>query len=301
MWVSFALPLLKSTTLKRILLALLLISPLFLKAQEQHHEIGVQFGVSNYYGDLQPRLFASNGYHPMGGIIYKFFMNPHIGLRFGAAYTTLSGADSLSNIEANRKRNLSFGTHLFEMHGGIEINALPVDIMRFKVTPYAFGGIGAFYFNPYAEDPSGSKVFLRPLSTEGQGLPMYPDRKQYSLVNLSFPVGGGMKFFVGKAFFITTEVGFRYTNTDYLDDVSKSYVDLDTLGAYKGKLAKTMAYRGNTLAIWDKNNPGYGAPRGDTRTNDWYWFANMSITVYFRSFGNAKEYVKTRCPGFYKR
>lgn len=294
-------PLLKLTTLKRHILSLIMLLPLAVLAQEQHHEFGVTFGVSNYHGDLQPKVFASNGYHPMGGILYKYFMNPHVGLRFGAAYTSLSGADSLSNIDANKGRNLSFGTHLFELHGGLELNMLPVDILRMKVSPYAFGGIAAFYYNPFAEDPTGSKVFLRPLSTEGQGLAMYPDRKQYSQLNISFPIGGGVKFFIGKAFLIATEVGFRYTNTDYLDDVSKSYVDLDTLSAYKGKQAKIMAYRGNTLANWDRNNPSYGSPRGDTKSNDWYWFGNMSITVYFKSFGNTKEYLKTRCPGFYRR
>jgi hypothetical protein len=297
------LPKSKVTTLKRYLLTLLVLLPLFLCAQESesHHEIGVSFGVSNYKGDLQQKLFPSTGYHPMGGIVYKYFMNPHFGLRFGAAYSRLAGADSVSNIPANKLRNLSFATNMFEMHAALEVNFLPVEVLRFKVSPYAFAGIAGFYYNPYAETPTGSKVFLRPLSTEGQGLPMYPDRKPYSLTNISFPIGGGMKFFVGKAFFLTTELGFRYTNTDYLDDVSKSYVDLDSLSAYKGRLAKSMSYRGNTVPEWDRNNPTYGAPRGDTKANDWYWFGSLSITVYFRAFGNNKEYLMTRCPGFYRR
>ena len=285
--------------MKRILLSLILLLPLTINAQ-QHHEIGLTAGLSNYYGDLTPKLFASQGYHPMGGIIYKYFMTPHIGMRFGASYTSLSGSDSVSNIPINKARNLSFGTHLFELHGGLEINLLPIDVLRMKATPYIFGGIAAFYYNPFADDNNGNRVYLRPLSTEGQGLPMYPDRKQYSQINMSFPFGGGVKFFIGNAFFITTEVGFRYTNTDYLDDVSKSYVDLDTLNAYKGQLAKSMSYRGNTLQEWDHNNPYYGFQRGDTKANDWYWWGNLSITIYFRAFGNTKEYIKTRCPGFFR-
>jgi len=268
--------------------------PVCVKAQD-HHEIGIMVGLSNYYGDLQDKLFPSNGYHPVGGIMYKYFMNPHVGLRFGASYTNLSAADSNSTIPVHQQRNLSFNTHLFEMQGGLELNLLPIEIDRMKVTPYIFGGISAFYFNPYAFDPSGNKVYLRPLSTEGEGLPMYPDRKEYSLVNVAFPFGGGMKFFIGKAFMLCTELGFRYTNTDYLDDVSKSYVDLDSLAAYKGKLAKTMAYRGNS-----KDAPAYGNQRGDSKSNDWYWYGNVSVTVYFRAFGNAKEYIKTKCPNFFR-
>ncbi|MBC7554968.1 MAG: hypothetical protein H7257_13440 [Taibaiella sp.] len=286
--------------MKRVILSLFLLFPLCINAQE-HHEIGLTAGVSNYYGDLQPKVFASQAYHPMGGIIYKYFMNPHFGLRFGATYTSLSAADSVSNIPINNSRNLSFATHLFELHGALEVNLLPIEILRMHATPYFFAGLSAFYFNPFAEDPNGNRVFLRPLSTEGQGLPMYPDRKQYSQINMAFPFGGGFKFFIGNTLMLTTELGFRYTNTDYLDDVSKSYVDLDSLNAYKGQLAKTMSFRGNTLMNWDKNNPYYGFQRGDTKANDWYWYGNISIAVYFRAFGNTREYIKTRCPGFFKR
>ncbi len=266
----------------------------------EHHEIGLMVGVANYYGDLQQKLFPSYGYQPMAGIMYKYFMSPHVGLRFGASYTNLTAADSLSNIPINKARNLSFATHLFEFQGGLEINFLPIEVMRHKATPYIFGGIAAFYDNPYAIDPDGNKVFLRPLSTEGEGLANYPDRKQYSLVNMAFPFGGGFKFFIGRTIMLTTEIGFRYTNTDYLDDVSKSYVNLDTLQAYKGKIARQMSYRGNTLKNWDGNNPNYGDQRGDNKANDWYWYGNLTVTIFFRAFGNPKEYLKTKCPGIFR-
>jgi hypothetical protein len=292
--------------LKRILLSLALLLPFCLQAQNQtvdltHHEIGLSVGVANYYGDLQPKFFASNGYRPMGGIIYKYFASPHVGFRFGASYTVLTAADSLSNIPINRERNLSFTTHLFEVQTGIEINLWPIAVYRGKVTPYIFGGIALFYFNPFADDNAGNKQFLRPLSTEGQGLPLYPDRKQYSLVNMAFPFGGGMKFFIGKTLMVSPELGLRYTNTDYIDDVSKSYVNLDSLQAYKGSLSRSMSYRGNTVTGWDHVNKDYGNQRGDSKANDWYWFANITVTVYFRAFGNKHPYTKTRCPTFYYR
>ena len=284
--------------MKRILLSLALFLPFCLHAQE-HQEIGLTTGVANYYGDLQPKLFPSYGYKPMVGIIYKYFMSPHVGLRFGATYTNLTAADSLSDIPVDKARNLSFATHLFELHGALEINFLPIEVNRMKATPYIFGGISVFYFDPYADDSAGNKVYLRPLSTEGEGLPMYPDRKEYSLVNVAFPFGGGFKFFIGKTIMLTTELGFRYTNTDYLDDVSKSYVNLDTLAAYKGALARAMSYRGNTVPGWDHNNPNYGFQRGDSKSNDWYWYGNITVTIYFQMFKNAGEYIKTKCPVFF--
>jgi hypothetical protein len=262
-----------------------------------HHEIGLMLGASNYYGDLQPKFFADYGYQPMAGIVYKYFMSPHVGLRASVSYTNLGAADSLSIIQANHARNLSFATRLLEGSGALEINFLPVDILRRKVTPYIFGGLSVFYFNPYVVDANDNKVYLRPLSTEGEGLPQYPDRKQYSLVNLAFPFGGGMKFFIGQRIMLTGELGFRYTNTDYLDDVSKSYVNPDTLQKYKGKVARQMADRG-LHPQYDYHK--YGDQRGDPTSNDWYWYGNITCTIYFHSFGNPKEYLKTKCPGIFR-
>jgi len=285
--------------LKRILFSLALIFPMCLQAQ-QHHEIGLSFGVANYYGDLQDQWFPSYGYKPVGGIIYKYFMSPHVGLRFGVNYAAVTAADSLSDIAANRARNLSFATNILEGNVGLELNLLPIDVGRCKFTPYVFGGIAVFYFNPYALDPSGNKVYLKPLSTEGEGLAAYPDRKPYKLVQTAYPFGGGLKFFVGNIFMIAPEIGFRYTNTDYLDDVSKSYVNLDTLNANKSKLATQMSFRGNTVRGWDGNYPNYKFQRGDSKTNDWYWFGTITITVYFRTFGNVRDYLQGRCPSFWR-
>ena len=285
--------------MKRLLFSLALLLSLQLDAQE-HHELGILAGVANYRGDLQPSLLPSYGYKPVVGLLYKFFFNAHIGLRCGASYNTLTASDSKSDIPANQARNLSFSTSLYELHGALEINFVPIEIKKKKVSPYVFAGISAFYFDPYAFDNTGSKVYLKPLSTEGEGLGMYPDRKPYSLVNMSFPFGGGLKFFMGRRMVLCAEVGYRYTNTDYLDDVSKSYVDLGVLQANRGPLAKEMSYRGNTVASWGGTYPTYGVPRGDNQANDWYWYGNVTLTVFFRSFSYAADYIKTKCPQVFR-
>jgi len=291
--------LLKYKALKRILLSLALLLPIGVMAQA-HHEIGLTAGVSNYYGDLQNKIFADYGYKPMGGIYYKYFMSPHVGVRFGFDFTEVTAADSLSSVQVNKWRNLSFTSPVAEFYGALEINLLPIDIDRMKVTPYIFGGIGAFYYDPYTLGLKGEKVFLRPLGTEGQGVPNYPDRKTYSHVTACFPFGGGLKFLIGNTLVVTTEIGFRYTNTDYLDDVSKSYVNLDTLAKYKGKQSAQLSYRGNTVAGADPDYyPNYKYTRGDSKANDWYWFGNVGIAVYFRAFGNRRlGYI--HCPRFFR-
>ncbi len=285
--------------LKRILPALSLLLSTWTASAQNHHEFGLAVGVSNYYGDLQQRWFPKRDYHPVAGIIYKYFPTPRFGLRFGVMYTKLSAADSTSDVPIYQGRNLNFETNLLEFHGGFEFNFLPITRERFKVTPYVFGGVAVFHFNPYALDESGNKVFLKPLSTEGQGLSRYPDRTPYSLINVSFPVGGGMKFFVGKTLMVTTELGFRYCTTDYLDDVSKSYVSLDTLRAYRGQQAADYSFRGDEKANFapegGANYPDYKYQRGNSKGNDWYWFGTLGVAIYLDAFGNRPTYKPTKC------
>ncbi len=283
----------------RLFFCLSLLSNVCLKAQ-QHQELGLMAGVANYYGDLQQSWFPNYGYEPMGGIIYKYFMNPHIGIRTGLSYTNLTASDALSNNPAQQARNLSFSTHLVELHAALEINFAPLEIRKAHFTPYIFGGIALFYYNPYATDPQGNKVYLRPLSTEGEGLSMYPDRKEYSLVNMSFPFGGGFKVLIAKHIVLAYELGFRYTNTGYLDDVSKSYVSLNTLLMNKGPISAEMSYRGNTAPGWNRAYPNYGDTRGNPNSNDWYWYGNITLTFFFRQFNGHGEPQKTDCPRLFR-
>ncbi|HMT34987.1 MAG: hypothetical protein IPL09_12705 [Bacteroidetes bacterium] len=279
--------------LKRLLILLLL--PMVAGAQK-HHEVGIFGGTSSYYGDLQQKLFPKEGYRAAGGLTYKYFMHPNVGMRFGVTYASLYGADSTSESPSIKNRNLNFQTNLFEVNGGLEVNMLPVDFDEFKFSPYLFAGLAIFYYNPYTIGPADEKVYLRPLSTEGQGLRQYPDRKIYSLVNVGIPLGAGMKVMIGNTVLISTEIGFRYTATDYLDDVSKTYVNMDTLFRYKGKQSVDLSYRTDELPNWDENYPNDKFVRGDNMKKDWYWFAGINIAIYFESFGNLERYKKTRCP-----
>lgn len=282
--------------MKKILLAALLAFPIVSMAQS-HHEFGITGGISSYYGDLQPNIVPNKKFiEPSVGILYKYFFNPKIGLRFGANYIRLTAADSLSDNVTSQKRNLSFRNNMFEMYAGVEYNFMSFDFNRFKFTPYIFAGVGGFYGNPYALDLEDKKHFLRDLSTEGQGLPGYNGRNSYSLVNASFPIGIGAKFLIGKSVILGAEVNFRYTSTDYLDDVSRSYVNLDSLQFYKGSKAVEMSYRGNEKPQWDGNYPNYQFQRGDFKGNDWYMTVGMTATIYFDAFGNAKTYLQSRCP-----
>ena len=288
--------------MKKIILSALVALPILASAQ-RHHEVGLTVGASSFYGDLQPNIIPDNNkmMQPSVGNLYKYFVSPRVGFRFGANYIRLTAADSLSLNKTYEKRNLSFSNNVGEVYGAIEVNFLAVDKDRLKISPYVFAGVGAFYSNPFAFDSKGEKHNLRDLSTEGQGFAQYPDRKAYPLINAAFPIGGGLKFFIGKTVMLGAEVGLRYTSTDYIDDVSRTYINLDTLNKYKGSKAVEMSYRGNTAAGWDGNYPGYKFQRGDFKGNDWYWTAGITATVYFDAFGNAKRYLQSRCPKVFGR
>ncbi|HQE12728.1 MAG TPA: DUF6089 family protein [Flavipsychrobacter sp.] len=286
--------------MKRFILSLVVIFPLLAQAQ-RHHEVGLFAGVSNYHGDLQDKWFPDNGYRPNVGVFYKYFMNPRVGIRLGANYSKITAADSLSDIAVKQLRNLRFESKLFEMHAGLEINLLPVDRERAKVSPYIFGGLSVFYFNPYTDGMNGEKVMLRPLSTEGQGMSQYPDRKNYSNINVALPFGGGMKFFIGKTLMLTTELGFRYTATDYLDDVSKSYVNQNELFQDRGRQSVDLSFRGDELIGQKVPYPDYGYQRGDSKANDWFWYGGLTLAVYFDAFNNLNTYWQAKCPGLFGR
>jgi hypothetical protein len=93
---------------------------------------------------------------------------------------------------------------------------------EYSFTPYVSLGIGVFSFDPYAY-LGGQKYFLRPLGTEGQGSPLYPNKKPYSPIAMSIPLGVGLKYALNQNTNIFGEISYRFTSTDYLDDVSGTY------------------------------------------------------------------------------
>jgi hypothetical protein len=148
-----------------------------------------------------------------------------------------------------------------------------------KISPYLFGGVALFHFNPYAFDTLGNKVFLKPLSTEGQGLSAYPDRKEYKLTQFAIPFGGGIKFRVSSNVVLGYEIGLRKIFTDYLDDVSGRYIDPFVLAQERGLKAVEMSYRGGELKDGDPNYPVEGNPRGGSKFKDWYYFQGLTLTI----------------------
>jgi hypothetical protein len=145
-------------------------------------------------------------------------------------------------------------------------------------SPYVFGGLAVYHFNPYILTTTGEKIFLKPLSTEGEGLSAYPDKKPYPLTQLALPFGGGVKYALTDNIRIGAEVGLRKLFTDYLDDISTDYVDENDLRAERGDLAVQVAYREDEVAGGNPNYPAKGAQRGSPSQKDLYYLSGLTIS-----------------------
>ncbi len=277
--------------------------------------IGISVNALNYFGDLAPlpSKFSTD----------ISFTNPGFGIslfhRFGPRYTlqvqymygTLKGSDSESaspsdseNAVFRYKRNLSFRNHIHELSAVAYFDLFENQstyISRVKWTPYVYLGIAGFYHNPQAKAPAkdlqgnplteaGQWVDLQPLKTEGVS---------YSLIQFAIPFGVGARFRINEVMDLWGDIGFRYTFTDYLDDVSGNYVNPNTLSS----LGQAMAYRTSEVSGYPKNSipselpgvnveAGYGRSgdqRGNPGQKDIYMVTSIKLTyILGKNFHKAK-------------
>lgn len=226
-----------------------------------------------------------------GGIYISALYKSAIGLRLEANFGKLSAYDSVLKgvtdvARARYNRNLSFRTNITEVALVAEFHPLFVfidwgsrDDYPPRLSPYLLGGVSYFNFNPQAK-LNNRWIDLQPLSTEGQGFAEYPDRKPYKLNGLAIPFGAGVKYELSSLFNVRLEFMYRATDTDYIDDVSTTYIDKNLYANYftGNKLV-------NAVLLSDRNLGEYppqtlpGKKRGNSKDNDNYFSANLKIGI----------------------
>jgi hypothetical protein len=259
--------------MKSFFLAGLLV-PGLVSAQRWH--VTVTGGLSNYSGDLQAKVFTLDQSYFAFGAGAQYDITRKLSVSSMISLMKLGAADKY-NKPSLQFRNLSFQSSLLEWNLLGEYTFF--DITRAPVSPFVFAGTAAFHFDPYAYDSLGNKIYLRPLGTEGEGLSAYPDRRPYGLLQFAIPVGAGFKFRISENVVLAYEIGFRKTFTDYLDDVSKRYVDEATLLAARGPKAVEMAYRAGELKGGDPNYPAEGTVRGGEKYKDVYYYTGIRLSI----------------------
>ncbi len=239
----------------------------------------------------------------MAGYGYKFA--ERWALRTGVYYGRVFGSDKFTPENARNGRNLTFRSPIIELSEVVEFSLVRENyVQRYnfkhskgarKTQPnlYIFAGVGGFFFNPRAQylptvqdeygnvvlDAEGNAVqntenehygdwySLQTLGTEGQGI--IPTREKYHRVQVSFPIGVGMNYPLNRSWGIGFDFGFRYTITDYIDDVSNTYVSPDI---YDDDIARYFSNPGSKYSV------GCGEQRGDNAWNDAYMFLTIKAT-----------------------
>ncbi len=298
-----------------------------------YNSIGFSLNAVNYYGDLAPSTssfstdisFTKPGF----AVSYTHRFGPRYSLMAQFMFATLKGSDAESADKGDPSsgifrynRNLSFRNQIKELSvvGIFDLFENQQTYMsRAKWTPYAYLGLAIFLQNPQAIAPAtdlqgsalaeaGEYVDLQPLGTEGQYSTLSPTDvnngiQPYSLVQIAIPFGLGARFRLTDVLDLSADIGFRYTFTDYLDDVSANYVDLTKLNS---PLAQAMSYRTNEVFANNPPNPqpsgipgvnveaGYGSEyptnyRGGKKDNDVYMVTSVRLSYIIKAhFHQAK-------------
>lgn len=298
-----------------------------------YNAVGVSLNAFNYYGDLSPspkRISTDLSLtRPAVGVSFVHRFGPRYQLVGSFMYGGIRGSDNDSadpndaeNGVFRYNRNLSFRNRIKELSAVAQVDLFENQatyISRVRWTPYVYAGLAVFHHNPQAQapefdaagNPTGKKgqwVDLQPLGTEGQHATLLDSDvnhglKPYKRIQFAIPFGIGARLRLTELMDIALEFGFRYTFTDYLDDVSGNYVDLGVFG--DDVLARAMSYRSNEVATTTNTYvgrdgqtyttlPGYGAEypdnvRGNDSNRDLYMVTSLRLTyIIGKTFHRAK-------------
>ncbi len=260
-----------------LLLAVLALGISEVKAQDK--EWGGFLGISVYNGDLSQSPIPIRGMRPAIGGFYRYNFNPHWAIKTGLNLGYIASYDKFSGAGTFREsRNLSFHSPLAELSMVVEYNFMKyvAGSRKYKFTPYVFGGIAGFYFNPktsYLKQDYNLRDYVTEQS-QADGM--------YSPVGLAIPLGIGVKYSLGrkKLWNLGFEFGWRMTFTDDIDDVSGALPNNFNPASGTG-IADDLAYRGfpvdgkNWQNTWNRGNPD---------KNDSYYFFGVTISKTIRKF-----------------
>lgn len=284
-------------TLSLAICSALLILSVSLKAQQDdiatRNGLSLQLGGNTFLGDLggnkgtgKPFIkdWNSKTTRIFYGLSYTYFLDKAFSLNADLHLTSVIGADSLSSKTPGHslgryQRNLSFKSSIYEFQITGELYPLQAisDYSSPRLMPYVGAGLGFFHFNPKTKLNS-EWYYLQPLHLEGQGFPEYPERSNYKLTQMYIPLTVGVKYQVGENDLISLNAIFRATFTDYIDDVSTSYIDpalFDKhLSPYAAGIAKQLYYRGLNSPT-PKNNSYRGYTGNDSYTSVFLSFTHL--------------------------
>lgn len=264
----------------------------------QEYEFRLYIGANYYQGDLSPRKSRFSFSPGRLGLATMFGtkLNNTFRLNLKAMIGQIGGSDEDSKLDSRKRRNLSFDSPIYELGINTEIsfNSFLKKLDKYGINIYYTTGINVFKFSPKAKLRTSSGKFelidLQALGTEGQGLPGFDEK--YPLIQINIPFGIGLKF----QLFDNVDLGFEFAPrlifSDYIDDVSGTYVNYDELMEANRPLAAVLANReGEYLGTGPVKVPT-GQLRGNSEDNDWYFFASVYLSYNFGKGYVARKPIK---------
>lgn len=284
---------------KIIILFTIVLASSIVYGQRYNLGFGVRAGVANYLGDIgggdlaKPFLLnlelKETRWSTGGFVRYRF--HPLFAYQGAFTYSRIQGDDAEADNYGRNGRNLSFKNDVLSLNNKIEFYIPQLTMAdvgkrgryRTDFKTYIFTGVGVLYHNPKA-NYNGEWIPLRPLMTEGTA---------YKKIALQIPAGGGFYFTYRKQHRFGFEISNNFTFTDFLDDVSKDYVDPSQMSS--DPLAAVLANRNPELnyalgdypngANYGPSNPSQTTPnkRGDASANDSYMLLSVSYSYVLKS------------------
>ncbi len=258
--------------------------------------------------------------HFMGGIFARYALHPGFVLRMGVNYGSVYANDNFNTDKAKNAatveadayqrylRNLDVKSNIWEGNILFEINPRRIGNLerpgaKKRMQPYLLVGGGGIHFRPKGTytprgtdgRPNGQsrEVDLHDLNLEGNGITI-PDSlanlwqftrpAAYSLWVPQACLGLGFRWDIADQLCIGIEYMYRYTFTDYLDNVSGYYVDPRVLDyEHQGNPERAAMARDMYDKSWQLNMESSHGPkelRGNSSVPDGY--STISISFYYR-------------------
>lgn len=240
---------------------------------QKGYELGGFVGISNYIGEINPNFSLKTPGPSICGVA-RYNFNSRTSLRMDISAGRLMGKDKLSENSFQQARNLSFRTDYLDTSIDLEFNffSLIHGSRDQYFTPYVFGGLAFAYYNPKAE-LDNTWYALRDLGTEGQ---LKGD--EYARIAAGMTYGMGIKLDINYEWSFNAELSIRQVGTDYLDDVSTEYPDMNELESRRGEIAVRLSDRSAELGIEPIGTPG--RQRGVSGNKDAYYSLRVGLIYY---------------------
>ncbi len=241
--------------------------------QSQHVEFGIIGGLTLYEGELSPK----NPDH------FRNFMRPNWG---GSMKINLFRWMSFQ-LSAQRMELYADGAYALR-HNNLEVSMQITEYSwqaifyplrwhpfqhHFSVSPFIAGGTTFFNFTTYGKY-EGQWLELRPLGTEGQGMPGHAG--VYDNWALALPLRLGIRLQLNRNWAFVADLLLRYTFTDYLDDITFAKVNYQEILKEKG--AQTAFFTGSYFSNNASEIPKIHR-RGSKRMD---YYHSFSISLHYR-------------------